>query len=377
MTFVQDEDRNANSHFRKAMYGKDRNLLIDCLRGFSILIVVGTHGALTAQGYFGVSIFFVISGFLITRNTFKRYGELSRTDILKFYRMRAARILPCLSLFLATMTLLFWIGVQGFVPAKPSLISSGIFNAIIFQYNNFYLTEGNVDGMYAWSPLWSLSIEETFYLLFPLACILSRRNYVFVIGLLILIAYGPVVRIQYFGLFRYFGNADLLSFGCLAAILERQKLVRFPTAFLVVGSAIILAALALISVTNRWGASIVGIGAAFFLLGSVAINSARCVQFITAPLAAFGRASYEIYLFHAAMIIAIRPVLVSLFGPAWQSNTPVSVGVTTVFLGLLLLVGTFISRYFTEPLNQFIRQDQTSTLSIERPKSSPDQAYHG
>jgi hypothetical protein len=104
MTRIQDGYRDADSGYPKVtMYGKDRNLLIDCLRGFSILIVVGTHGALTAQGYFGVSIFFVISG-----------------------RMRAARILPCLLSFL--LTLLFWIGVEGFVPARPSLISSGIFN---------------------------------------------------------------------------------------------------------------------------------------------------------------------------------------------------------------------------------------------------------
>ena len=231
--------------------------------------------------------------------------------------------------------------------------------------------------MYAWSPLWSLSNEETFYLLFPLACILSRRNYVFAIGLLILIAYGAVVRIQYFGLFRYFGNADLLSFGCLAAILERQKLVRFPVVFVVIGFATILAAIALIPVTNRWGASIVGIGAAFFLLGSVEINPARYVQFITAPLAAFGRASYEIYLFRAAMIIAIRPVLVSQIGPAWQSNTPVSVGVTIVFLGFLLLVKTFVSRYFTEPLNRFFRQDQMPTLSTRTTKSSLAHTNHG
>jgi peptidoglycan/LPS O-acetylase OafA/YrhL len=371
MTRILDGDRDADSGCAKPKtYGIHRNLLIDCLRGFSILIVVGTHGALTAQGYFGVSIFFVISGFLITRNTLKRYGDFSRTHIFKFYRMRAARILPCLLLFLLTMTVLFWIGVEGFVPARPSLIGSGIFNAIIFQYNSFYLIEGNVEGMYAWSPLWSLSIEETFYLLFPLACILSRRTYVFAIGLLILIAYGPVVRIQYFGLFRYFGNADLLSFGCLAAILERQKFVRFPVVFIVIGFAIILAAIALIPVTNRWGASIVGVGAVFFLLGSVEIDPARYVQVITAPLAAFGRASYEIYLFHAAMIIAIRPVLVSQIGPAWQSNTPVSVGVTIVFLGFLLLVGTFVSRYFTEPLNRFFRQDQMPTLSTERRKAA-------
>jgi len=64
MTRILDGDRDADSGCPKpTIYGKHRNLLIDCLRGFSILIVVGTHGALTAQRYFGVSIFFVISAF--------------------------------------------------------------------------------------------------------------------------------------------------------------------------------------------------------------------------------------------------------------------------------------------------------------------------
>jgi peptidoglycan/LPS O-acetylase OafA/YrhL len=85
--------------------------------------------------------------------------------------MRIARILPYLLLFLTTMTLLFWFGTEGFVPVDHKLVGSGFFNAIIFQYNNFYLTAGNVPGMFAWAPLWSLSSEETFYLSFPIACL--------------------------------------------------------------------------------------------------------------------------------------------------------------------------------------------------------------
>jgi peptidoglycan/LPS O-acetylase OafA/YrhL len=57
------------------------------------------------------------SGFLITRNVLKRYNELNRVDFRQFYTMRIARIIPCLLLFLTAMTLLFWLGVDGFVPA--------------------------------------------------------------------------------------------------------------------------------------------------------------------------------------------------------------------------------------------------------------------
>jgi peptidoglycan/LPS O-acetylase OafA/YrhL len=362
------------------MYAKDRNLWIDCLRGFSILVVLASHGALAAlpanlsavttvfaKGYFGVAIFFAISGFLITRNTLKRYGELGRIQIGQFYIMRIARIGPCLLLFLMTMTLLFWFGVDGFVPADHGLVASGFFNAIIFKYNNFYLTAGNVSGMFAWSPLWSLSIEETFYLSFPIACLISRKQTIYVAGLLALIAYGPFVRMEHIGLYRYFGNADLLSFGCLAALLEREfsKSIsaNLGTALSAAGAASVLATIIFIPVDTDhfWAPSVIGIGTAVFLLSSASLPGFRpwrAISAVTMTFAAFGRASYEIYLFHVALIIAFKAALPWLFGLSWQAEMEsfIGIGVTVIFLSAVLAFATIVSHFFTEPLNQVIRK---------------------
>jgi peptidoglycan/LPS O-acetylase OafA/YrhL len=206
------------------MQSRSRNVLIDWLRGLSILMVAASHGALTfpnyltspiaglVKGYFGVSLFFVISGFLITRNTFLRYASLENVNIGQFYVMRIARIIPPLLLFLATALLFFMVRNSDFVPADHTLVWSGVYSAITFQFHSFYLT-GNVPGMYAWSPLWSLSIEEIFYFIFPVMCFLSIRTWVFVVVCAALIVYGTMGAAGIFRTIQFLGKCRSTCLG--------------------------------------------------------------------------------------------------------------------------------------------------------------------
>jgi peptidoglycan/LPS O-acetylase OafA/YrhL len=357
------------------MYSEERNLLIDCLRGFSILIVAASHGLLTAlptryldtlfKGYYGVAIFFTISGFLITRNTLKRYDRPSRIDFGQFYAMRVARIIPCLLLFLTVMVFLFWCRVASFIPANHQLVWSGIYNALMFQYNSFYFV-GNVPGMQAWSPLWSLSIEEVFYFAFPIACFLTRRTSVLVVLMLALIAYGPLQRMDYAGLFSFWGTADLLSLGCLAAIFERYvsnyDVTKQAPFICVTGAAIAVATIAETSpAADYWAPSLIGFGAALFLLGAAhlpLIKPWHVVTPITWLLSKYGQVSYEIYLFHVAWILFYKVALKWCFGPSWEAQMQSAVlglCTTAVIIGITLAFGTLISRLFTEPWNKKIR----------------------
>jgi peptidoglycan/LPS O-acetylase OafA/YrhL len=358
------------------VYGKERNLLIDCIRGFSILIVIASHAAPPSyfgeiapliKGYYGVAIFFAISGFLITRNTLKRYDRPSRIDFGQFYTMRAARILPCLLLFLAVMLFLFLCRVDGFVPANHHFIWSGIYNALIFQYNSFYFV-GNVPGMQAWSPLWSLSVEEVFYFAFPIACFLTRRTSVLVVLMLALIAYGPFERMDYAGLYSFWGNADLLSLGCLAAILERyfskHDLTKQAALVCVAGAAIAVATIiktSPVDPAHYWAPTLIGFGAALFLFGAAHLPSFKPHRIglpVTWLLSHFGQASYEIYLFHVALIFFYRRGLIFLLGPSWlEQGQSRLVGplMAILFMGITLAFGLFISRQFTERLNRIIR----------------------
>jgi len=109
-----------------------RNSLVDALRGISIFLVVLFHfdmyyhlrtcdlaqflglrhviTLITRNGYFGVTMFFVISGFLITSTSLHRYGRLRSISPLNFYWFRFARIAPCLALVLSVLVALHYSG---------------------------------------------------------------------------------------------------------------------------------------------------------------------------------------------------------------------------------------------------------------------------
>jgi peptidoglycan/LPS O-acetylase OafA/YrhL len=185
--------------------------------------------------------------------------------------------------------------------------------------------------------------------------------------MLALICYGPSVRMDHAGLYSFWGNADLLSFGCLAAILERYfakyDLTRQGPILCVIGSA--LALVTIVGTTPNpdyyWSPTIIGLGAALFLFGAAHLPSIkpwRLVSPITWLLSRFGQASYEIYLFHVAMIIFYQFAVLSLLGPSWHERVQSRLTgplLTLTFMGAVLALGLFVSRRFTEPMNKIIR----------------------
>jgi peptidoglycan/LPS O-acetylase OafA/YrhL len=248
------------------------------------------------------------------------------------------------------------------------MVPSGIYSALIFQYNSFYLNGGNVPGMYAWSPLWSLSIEEVFYFAFPIACFLTRRISVLVVLMLALIAYAPFVRMDHEGLYSFWGTADLLSFGCLAAILERRlstfDLAKHAPLICVIGAALAIGTIVETlptDISDYWAPTLIGLGTALFLFGASHLPSVRpwrIVSPVTWLFSSFGQASYEIYLFHVALIIFYQRAVPSLLGASWQERVQsrlVGPLLTLAFVGAVLSLGLIISRRFTEPLNKIIR----------------------
>ncbi|HET7921915.1 MAG TPA: acyltransferase [Gammaproteobacteria bacterium] len=191
-----------------------RNQGIDLLRGVSIVLVILNHVGLriplshTAlasllprrllvglnyNGYEAVFVFFVISGFLIANNSLRRWGVLRQIDLRGFYARRFARIVPCLVLLIAVLGILDGFGFEDYTIKHASQSLWRVMLAAVGLHLNWYEGQtGYLPGN--WDVLWSLSIEEMFYIGFPLACLMTQRNRVLIPLLVVLAVSLPVTR---------------------------------------------------------------------------------------------------------------------------------------------------------------------------------------
>ena len=147
---------------------------LDGIRAVAVLIVFLSHiGVNYVPGGFGVTVFFFLSGYLITTLLRREHDRRNRIDLKKFYMRRVLRILPpfYLVLFLA-VTASWLLGVYADFSALQleALISQ------FFHFSNYHNVEhGNQYMALGTEVYWSLAVEEHFYLLFPLFYILLRR----------------------------------------------------------------------------------------------------------------------------------------------------------------------------------------------------------
>ena len=169
---------------------------IDLLRGLAIFFVLMNHvnmqllfahvpytrglpkqlvASLVWNGQQGVQIFFAVSGFLITSTSLRRWKSLAHVSVADFYRLRFARIAPLLVGLLAILSVLHLAHVPHFV-VRPETggLGRALVAALTFHVNLLEATRGYLPG--SWDILWSLSVEETFYFAFPWMCRLFGRG---------------------------------------------------------------------------------------------------------------------------------------------------------------------------------------------------------
>lgn len=151
---------------------------IDGLRAVAVIPVILFHAGFNffSGGFVGVDIFFVISGYLITSIIIDE-NKNGHFSIIQFYERRARRLLPALFFVLLVTTFLgwFWLLPNEYRQYSQSLVGVASFTSNIF----FYLTGGYFGGGNDLKPLihtWSLSVEEQFYVLFPLLFLIVVRT---------------------------------------------------------------------------------------------------------------------------------------------------------------------------------------------------------
>lgn len=159
---------------------------IDVLRGISIIAVLLYHAkfqyfefTLIKGGFLGVDIFFVITGFLITQILLKELYYQKKILILSFYERRARRLIPVLLLVMLLASILSYFVMD---PVKLKQHSSSLFFSIFFGANFYFHYFGDFYGnsINQFKPLlhlWSLGVEEQFYILFPVFLILINKYF--------------------------------------------------------------------------------------------------------------------------------------------------------------------------------------------------------
>jgi peptidoglycan/LPS O-acetylase OafA/YrhL len=357
---------------------------VDLLRGLAIFFVLMnhvnmrllgakvpyTHGlppqlvySLVWNGQFGVQMFFVISGFLITSTTLRRWNVLSQVSVRDFYLMRFARIAPLLLLLLTVLSILHLTYVAGFVVSqKTGGLGRALLAALTFHIN---LLEARRDYLPAgWDILWSLSVEEMFYLFFPLACRLFRRGRYLVVPLLIFVLIGPFARSIAFNHnpvwreYSYLGGMDAIALGCLTALFAARYKLSRGMLWVVgcVGAGLLLFSLGFSLISYRWGlgrnglnSTILAVGTSFLI--AVAAQTVWKAPRILSPLLTMGRRSYEIYLTHIFIVLGLFSLFVAAAKP--MKMVPLLFIATIVFSGLL---GELVARSYSEPMNRWLRR---------------------
>ncbi len=349
---------------------------IDSLRAIAVLLVVFFHLDISffKGGFLGVDVFFVISGFLITRIINHEFSQTGTVSFKRFYLRRIRRLMPTLflTIFLAFILTFLIFSPSDFINATKSMTMSSV------ALSNFhFLGESDYfDTASNFKPLlhtWSLGIEEQFYILYPITlfilikCFKKRKNVVFFsLGILFSISLFLTLYTSEYGISDSFSNLFkpkdeitssvaslqfyLLPFrmfeflvGAIVALINKPKikseilklflnLVGLTT---IISSAIILSKDSLyLSTLNL----IPCLGAALLLF----FPPSKYLAFVfeNKALRYIGKISYTLYLVHWLLIVVYR----YLFNGEFTSIE--TIGLFT----FMLLLSSLIYHYYETPL---------------------------
>lgn len=292
---------------------------LDGVRAVAVLTVVGFHARPQwfPGGYVGVDIFFVMSGFLITKILLAERTAKGHVSIRSFYMRRALRLLPAL-LLMCTGVILAFLLMPGVTHRSATLL--GALTALTYT-SSIVLAAGASD--LGWMVhTWSLSVEEYFYFVWPFLLIAGvargvRRWVTLVVGLTgAAIAYRLLAP-SVFGwsiqraAYAPDTRAEQLFIGCLLAVLLPVARRKLPI-WVVLLAGLSLAAMVLLpaEITNEpylyGGSSLVAIMAAVLIAGLAQQPAGPLARLLALkPLVWVGQRSYGIYLWNLPIIAVI------------------------------------------------------------------------
>jgi peptidoglycan/LPS O-acetylase OafA/YrhL len=353
--------------------GKSYIPALDGFRGLAILTVVISHYGFGKwiPGGFGVTLFFFISGFLITRLLIAEYRQSQKIDLLGFYLRRVTRLYPAL-LFMVLLSIVY-------LYLTDCGLRFGDILSTLFYYRNYYMFYGVEASALNCSRIfnitWSLAIEEHFYLFFPLLFIALYRwpkalgafMLLTIVGSLVwrmhIISAEGLTESSIFKTYHFTDTRlDAIMFGCLASlILHKDQQGRYlkiavnPIVFFVSIGVLLFTFIYRDGVFREtWRYSIQGLVLSLIIPAvlygktySILLNN------LSRPnLVLVGKFSYSLYLFHwVGVVIAIQIFGIDRLSAPWL--------LVAVPVGLVLSI---VSYYGIEKPTARLRKKFGSTV---------------
>lgn len=367
-------------HARRYMPG------LDGIRALAVLVVIAYHLGLSwaPGGLLGVGVFFVLSGYLITDQLILGWQQSRRIDLKDFWVRRFRRLLPAMIVMLMGVALwLLLVDPEQLQTIRGDLISS------LLYVNNWWLIYHQVSYFESFGPpsplghLWSLAVEEQFYLIAPLLLLLAlrrspRRGVLLLLVLLLAMASAVAMALLYVpdtDPSRVYYGTDTRIFGlligsALALIWPsnrmNEELPVLPYRILetvgAVGMAIIIM---MVWQTDEYGdflfrGGMVLLSVAAAMLIAAAAHPATVLSKVlgAAPFKWLGVRSYGIYLWHYPII--------ALTSPAYSSHGT-GVRLAALQVAATVVLAALSYRYIEEPIRRggFFRKSLPRTAGAE------------
>ncbi|BCT94069.1 hypothetical protein LYSHEL_30960 [Lysobacter helvus] len=325
---------------------------IDGLRAIAVLAVVLYHAGLGGAGFVGVDVFFVISGYLITALLLQEHANTGTIDLLAFYARRVRRIFPAAAVVVIATLLASAVLLS---PAQVAEVATSAGAALVFVSNvYFHVNSGGYFDAPAESlpllHLWSLSVEEQFYLLWPTLLLFTRSRKVFVVLALasLALAEGWIAQGSDAAFYETPARFWELAVGGIIAASPARALPRWSAT---AGVIVTLAACA-------WPMPhFPGVGAVPAVFGAALLIAALhggATQRVLAsqPMVGVGLVSYSLYLWHWPLLALYRATTITQ-----------TMQVKLLLCGVALLLAIASYRYVEQPVRR-MRWPKGRTVGI-------------